>query len=73
MTLNSGLLLGTEYDSLVAALRRDIESERDKAAANPEWEAHHLWNVRLSVRLLEALGHREDELNRPNTKFRGNH
>jgi hypothetical protein len=55
-----GALLPNEHEYLVAALRRDIESERNKAVERPEWETHHLRNVRLSVRLLEALGYREE-------------
>lgn len=56
------MLLPSERADLIAALRRDIESERTKAALRPEWEAYHLRNVRLSVRLLEAFGQVEDRL-----------
>lgn len=57
-------LMPHERADLIAALRRDIESERTKAAFNPQWEAHHLRNVRLSVRLLEAFGASEDDFAR---------
>lgn len=56
------MLLSNERADLIVALRRDIASERDKAAPRPEWEEDHLRNVRLSVRLLEALGQAEDRL-----------
>lgn len=56
------MLLPNETADLIAALRRDIESERIKATHSPKWEAYHLRNVRLSVRLLEALGQVEDRL-----------
>jgi hypothetical protein len=55
------LLLPGELEYLIAALRRDIRSERDKAALRPQMAAYHLRNVRLSVRLLEAFGHVEDK------------
>ncbi|RYE67503.1 MAG: hypothetical protein EOO81_10375 [Oxalobacteraceae bacterium] len=58
------LLFPNKHADLIAALKRDIESERTKAAIMPEWSEHHLRNVRKSVRLLEALGEREDELGR---------
>jgi hypothetical protein len=57
-------LFPNEYEALIAALRRDIESERTKAAIKPEWSEHHLMNVRMSVRLLEAFGELEDETSR---------
>jgi hypothetical protein len=59
------MLFSNERADLIAALRRDIESERNKAASRPEWEDYHLRNVRLSVRLLEAFGHAEDRPSRP--------
>jgi hypothetical protein len=54
-------LFPNERAALIAALRRDIQSERTQAAIKPEWSDLHLMNVRLSVRLLEAFGEREDE------------
>lgn len=57
-------LLPDECEHLIAALRRDIQSERIKAIDRPEWSSHHIRNVRLSIRLLEAFGHREDYLQR---------
>jgi hypothetical protein len=61
-------LFPNERADLIAALRRDIESERTKAAMKPEWRAHHLRNVRLSVRLLEAFGKAEDDLDHRRTR-----
>lgn len=60
-------LFPNERAALIAALRRDIESERTRAAIRPEWSEHHLMNVRLSVRLLEAFGELEDESGRRRT------
>jgi hypothetical protein len=64
------VLFPTEREYLIAAIRRDIESERNKAALCPEWELHHLRNVRLSVRLLEALGYREEDAGPPQSRHR---
>lgn len=51
-------LLPNERAALAEALRRDAESERNKAAQDPRWTAYHLQNVRLNVRILEAFGYR---------------
>lgn len=65
LKLDYRMLLLHEKADLIAALRRDIENERTKAAIRPEWEAYHLRNVRSSVRLLEAFGQVEDRLSPP--------
>jgi hypothetical protein len=44
-----------EYEALLAALRRDIRNELDKAASRPEWADYHHANARISKRILEAL------------------
>ena len=54
------VLFPAEHEYLIAALRRDVKSERGRAHTCPEFAGHHLRNARRSVRLLEALGHRED-------------
>jgi hypothetical protein len=55
-------LLPHERAALIAALRRDVRDERDKAIGNPESADYHLQNARMSVRLLEAYGYREERL-----------
>jgi hypothetical protein len=60
MNRESKLLFRHERDHLVRALCRDIRSERDKAMTNPEWKLYHLQNARMGVRVLEALGRKED-------------
>lgn len=61
---NTHALLPAEYEYLIAALRRDIASERLKAEVRTEWSSYHLMNVRWSVRLLEAFGYQEDDFGR---------
>jgi hypothetical protein len=56
MNRNSEHLFAFELDYLIRVLRRDIENERNKAAVRPESALYHLYNVRSSIRLLEAFG-----------------
>lgn len=58
MNILDDYLLPNERTALIDALRRDVESERNKAARDPRWTAYHLQNVRLNVRILEAFGYR---------------
>jgi hypothetical protein len=53
-------LLPNELVALVEALRRDARRERSKAIDYPESADYHLQNARMSVRLLEAYGYREE-------------
>jgi hypothetical protein len=45
-----------EWSALIAALRRDVDSERRKAERSPQWHGYHLANARMSIRLIEAFG-----------------
>ncbi|MFC5460054.1 hypothetical protein [Massilia niabensis] len=67
MNVLNEYLLPNERIALIEALRRDTESERDKAVRDPRWAAYHLQNVRLNVRILEAFGYRleRDEFPEP--------
>ena len=58
MNILDDYLLPNERTALIDALRRDVESERNKAVRDPRWTAYHLQNVRLNVRILEAFGYR---------------
>lgn len=53
-------LLPNEVDALVEALRRDARRERNEAIGNPKSADYHLQNARMSVRILEAYGYREE-------------
>lgn len=60
MSQHCGSLFSFECEYLIAVLRRDIETERNKAAGRPDFATYHLRNVRWSIRLVEALGYRDD-------------
>ena len=53
-------LLPNELVALVEALRRDARRERNKAIGDPKSADFHLQNARMSVRILEAYGYREE-------------
>jgi hypothetical protein len=44
----------------MSLLRAHIEQERVKAASSIDDKSYHLRNVRLSLRIVEAFGRRED-------------
>lgn len=48
-------LLPLEREALLEALRRDLRSERNLAMLDSDWEIWHQRNVRLNLRLLEAI------------------
>jgi hypothetical protein len=55
-----GHLLPNERAALIEALRRDARRERDQALLHPASSEYHLLNARMSIRILEAFGYRED-------------
>jgi hypothetical protein len=63
------LLLPNEQQGLIDALRRDVNSERHKAACIPRWAPYHLQNARMSTRLLEAFGYGMEDFY-PRNEFR---
>jgi len=44
-----------EYESLLAALRRDMRTELDKASLEPHASEYHRINARMIKRVLEVL------------------
>jgi hypothetical protein len=60
MDVISEKLFPNEQKALIEALRRDAQCERDKAFLNPALAEYHLQNARMSVRILEAFGQREE-------------
>jgi hypothetical protein len=55
-----GHLLPHEWTALIEVLRRDVRRERDQALLYPALSDYHLLNARMSVRILEVFGYRED-------------
>lgn len=48
-------LLPYEIEALTEALRRDMRSERLKAETDPFWSTWHESNVRMNIRILDAI------------------
>lgn len=44
-----------QKEALLAALRRDMQSELDKAITEPQWTDYHLLNARMVNSILEVL------------------
>jgi hypothetical protein len=50
-----------EMEALLAALRRDLRREEEKAQSNKQDSQLHMCNVRYAMRLLEVLNPRGPE------------
>jgi hypothetical protein len=48
-------LFAYQKEALLAALRRDIQSERGKAVTEPQWADYHLLNARAVQSILKVL------------------
>lgn len=55
MTSFCKCLLPYESLALIAALRRDFESETSKASLAPQWADYHMANARMSSRISETI------------------